>query len=388
MIDAAFVVSAPEEIGLDSERLARLYEYVAGQVDAGLPSAQIAIGRHGRVAGVRTFGAATRGGVTSPADAETLYCWYSTAKGVSAVGVWALIEDGLLRLDERAADVVPEFAGNGKDVITVEQVLTFTAGFPLAPMHPRLWEDRAARLERIKSWRLNSVPGAQYEYHASSAHWLLMEMITYRTGLDFRDYVRSRLFEPMGVPDLHLGIPDELQALIADVSYVDSAVQSDPGLGTEINPDTILHFNLASKRRSGCPAAAVFAGAGEIALFYQRLVSPVESAEYAALKPETIRYATSVRTQEWQHAGALPVNRALGVVVAGDHPVERGFGAHASPRAFGHAGYGGQIAWGDPDTGLSVGFCTNGFDSSERVRERSRTISTLAAECLIGAKSD
>ena len=59
----------------------------------------------------------------------------------------------------------------------------------------------------------------------------------------------------------------------------------------------------------------------------------------------------------------IPVNRALGVVVAGDeHRNARGFGHTNSPLAFGHGGAGGQIAWGDPATGISLGYCTSGHD--------------------------
>lgn len=380
MIDQQFFASTPTEIGLDPAKLQRVYDYVETQIAAGLPSAQVAIGRHGRVAEVRTFGTVTRGGVTGPATDDTLYCLFSAAKGTTGVGAWSLIEDGLLRLDERVADIVPEFAGGGKDHITVEQLVTFTSGFPLAPMNPRLWEDRAARLERIKGWKLNWEPGTRYQYHATSAHWVLAEIMTYRTGLDFRDYVRTRLYEPMGVPDLRLGVPDELHGRIADIVYVDPPVEPEGGWGGENDPRTTTQFNEPSPRRAGCPSAGTYTGAGDIALFYQRLVSPGESGAFAALKPETIAYATKTLTQEWQHDGDRPVNRAVCVVVAGDHPLERGFGEHASPRAFGHGGRGGQLAWGDPDTGLSVGFCTNGFVSGERQRERGRMISTLAAE--------
>jgi CubicO group peptidase (beta-lactamase class C family) len=80
----------------------------------------------------------------------------------------------------------------------------------------------------------------------------------------------------------------------------------------------------------------------------------------------------------------IHVNRALTVVLAGDDGLteERGFGSGASPSAFGHAGAGGQIAWGDPETGLSVGFLTNGFQQDENVRERTATIGTMAAACV------
>ena len=62
--------------------------------------------------------------------------------------------------------------------------------------------------------------------------------------------------------------------------------------------------------------------------------------------------------------------------------MERGFAPSASPRAFGHAGAGGQIAWGDPETGLSVGFVTNGFSPDDEQAARTREIHRLAGECL------
>ena len=69
------------------------------------------------------------------------------------------------------------------------------------------------------------------------------------------------------------------------------------------------------------------------------------------------------------------VNRALGVVVAGDADRNfRGFGHENSPLAFGHGGAGGQIAWGDPTTGISIGYCTNGFDRNP-LRQGRRTVS-------------
>ena len=382
MIDQRFIAASPSAIGLDEARLERLYEYVQRQVDQGLPGAQVAIGRHGKLAAVRSFGSVTAGGSVQATGPEHVFCLYSATKGVVATALWALIEDGKLRLDERVAEIIPEFGELGKEQITVEQILTFTSGFPLAPMHPRLWEDREARVERMRGWRLNWEPGSRYQYHATSAHWVLVEIIYRRSGLDFRDYVRQRITEPMGVPELFVGLPDEQHHRAADVVYVD--LPAGEG-GSEANIETVTHFNLPSQRRAGTPGAGGFAGAGELALFYQRLVSLPASEGFTPLRAETIEMATTVRTRPDQvdEATGLPANRGLSVAVAGDRPAERGFGAGASPRAFGHGGAGGQLAWGDPATGLSVGFCTNGFVSSERIRERGRTIGAMAVECLL-----
>ncbi|MFA7296822.1 MAG: serine hydrolase domain-containing protein [Dehalococcoidia bacterium] len=381
MLDQQFIASSPAAIGLDAGTLDRIYAFVQRQVDGGLPGAQVAIGRHGQVAAVRSFGSVVAGGREQPTGPEHVFCLYSATKAVAATGVWALLEEGKVRLDQRVCEIIPEFGDLGKDVITLEQVLTFTSGFPLAPMHPRLWEDREARLERMRGWRLNWEPGSRYQYHATPAHWVLMEVIYRCTGLDFREYLRQRILHPMGVPDLFVGLPDEQHHRAADVVYVDPP--SNEGT-SEANVDTVLHFNLPSQRRAGAPGAGGFSGAGELALFYQRLVSPADSQGFTPLRPETVAMATTVRTRPDQvdEGSGLPANRGLSVVVAGDRPVERGFGATSSPRAFGHGGAGGQLAWGDPESGLSVGFVTNGFVNAERQRERSRTINALAVEAL------
>jgi CubicO group peptidase (beta-lactamase class C family) len=69
-------------------------------------------------------------------------------------------------------------------------------------------------------------------------------------------------------------------------------------------------------------------------------------------------------------------------VAGGDgYAVYRGFGRTCSPRAFGHGGAGGQIAWGDPETGISVGYATNGFVDAIAMGRRVTAIGSLAANC-------
>jgi len=390
MIAAEFIAPDPAAIGIAPDRLQALNDYVRGHVEdseesreTDLPSAQIAIGRHGKIAGVATYGTAVQGGEDKPATDETVYCIYSATKAIVGAASWALIEDGKLDIDEHVADIVPAFKTHGKEIVTVRQLLTHTGGFPYAPMHPKLWEDRDLRNERMEYWRLTWEPDSRFEYHATAAHWALAEIITQRTGLDFRDYVRERLLEPMGVPELFVGLPDEEHHRAADVVYVHPPTVPEGGT-TEVTPETILHFNLPSQRRAGTPGGGAFASAGELALFYQRLVSLQDSGAHAPLKPATIELGATVYTKDHHvNDNGLPVNRGLTVVVAGDHPVERGFAPTASPRAFGHAGAGGQIAWGDPETGLSIGFVTNGFVDADEQTARTREINRLAGECLL-----
>ena len=388
MIQAKYMAAKPEEIGIDSERLEAVFARAKRDVDQGvLPSAQVAVARQGKVAGVRTFGRALQGGSESPATNETLYFIFSCTKAAVAAAVWLLFEEGLLRLEERVADIIPEFGTNGKDRITVEHVLLHTAGFPYAKYAPEDWPDRSKLLEAFARWRLDWEPDSRYEYHATSAHWVLTEIIYRRTGIDYRTFIRERITGPMGLDEFFLGLPPEQDKRVAEVCFVGEPVEPPGGWG-DVTPEAILAFNQPYVWRVGMPGGGGIAGAAELALFYQPLINRGQTVEgKRILKPETIDFATTVRTSDRHRDPALdiPVNRGLSIIVAGDdgNAHLRGFGRVASPRAFGHGGAGGQIAWGDPETGISVGYCTNGFVDWMTAGRRITAISSLAASCAL-----
>jgi len=197
--------------------------------------------------------------------------------------------------------------------------------------------------------------------------------------------MRERVTGPMGLGELFLGLPDGYDARVADVGYV-SEPEPPPGGWGAVTPDAILAFNEPRLRRIGVPAAGGIAGAAELALFYQPLLNGgITHSGTRILKAETIEFATKVRTKDFHRDPILGMraNRALGVIVAGDDGDAhfRGFGRTASPRAFGHDGAGGQLGWGDPETGISVGYCTNGFVDFLTQGRRTTAISSLAAVC-------
>ncbi len=386
MVAPAFVASKPEDVGIDPEKLEAVFARVKRDVDDGiLPSASVAVARQGKVAGFRVFGQAMQGGVMKPATEDTLYSIFSSTKAIVGAATWTLFEEGLLKLDEKVADIIPEFGTNGKDVVTVEQAMLHIGGFPLAPLGPGRWETREGRLRSFSDWRLNWEPGTKFEYHATSLHWVLAEIIERRTGVEFKQFVRERIIEPMKLHEFYLGLPAELNAQVADVLHVVPPVPPPGGWG-EVTPDAILNFNRPEVRAVGVPGGGGIARAAELALFYQPLINGGVTADGTRImKAETIEFATKPRTRDF-HVDLMfqkPVNRALTVVVAGDaeNAVYRGFGRTTSPRAFGHGGAGGQIGWGDPETGISVGYCTNGFVDDLMQGRRGVAVSSLVAVC-------
>ena len=382
MPDASFFAPSPEAVGIDADRLAEVLQRVRREVDEGLlPSAQIAVAREGRLALFETIGAATN---------ENLYCVFSSTKALTSAAAWLLIESGDLRVDERVVDIVPEFGTNGKDAVTVEQLFLHSAGFPSAPFRPTDWFDRDRRLARFASWRLNWQPGSRFEYHPTSSMWVIAEIIERRSRRDFDAFVREEVTAPLGLPDFHLGLPAEENHRVATLAhYGDPLTSADYArLGipeppvTEVTEDAILAFNTPEVRAVPTPGGGGIATAADLALFYQALLHGGSDGRPRVWKQETLASATEVRSGDLRDPlSGKRVNRALGVVVAGDEDRNfRGFGHENSPLAFGHGGAGGQIAWVDPQTGISIGYCTNGFDRNPlRLGRRTVSISNRVA---------
>jgi CubicO group peptidase (beta-lactamase class C family) len=380
MLDPSDVADA-RDLGIDPDRMSELLDRARRDVDSGLlPSCQLAVARHGRLAAFRTFGDATN---------ETRYVIFSCTKALVAAAAWMVMAEGRLDPAAKVADVIPEFATNGKDVVTIEQVMLHTAGFPYAPMAPALWNDRDARVARFADWRLNWEPGGAFEYHATSAHWVLAELIERQAGQDYRTFIHERIALPLGLPGLRLGLPLDEQGDIAPLSTVGEPASPDEleavfGIRelplAEVTDHALLEFNSPDARRAGVPGGGGVTGAAELALFYQALMTNPGNL----WDPNVLADATgNVRNRfpdPWVHATA---NRTLGLVVAGDDGnahMRMNFGRTVSPRAFGHAGAGGQIAWADPATGLSFCYFTNGLDAHVlRQARRGLALSSRAA---------
>jgi CubicO group peptidase (beta-lactamase class C family) len=367
---------------LKQDKVDQLLTRAQREVNEGLvPSCQVALAIDGNVEVFETFGNETN---------ATRYPIFSSTKAFVAGAIWILIGEGKVDIGKRVADYIPEFASNGKEDITVEQVMLHTSGFPHAPMDFVAGATSEGRTKNFAKWRLNWEPGTSFEYHATSAHWVLAEIIERVTGDDFRDFVEQRVTRPSGITRRVLGIPRDEQGDIATLVNVGEPPTKEELLAalgieslpvTEVTPEALISFNQPEVREVGVPGGGGVMTAAELATYYQALLLNPGSI----WDPEVLRDATgTVRSMVADRFSGLPASRALGVVVAGDDGLGnlRGFGKTGSPRMFGHGGAGGQIAWADPDTGLSFAYTTNGLDQHViRQGRRGVALSSIAADC-------
>ena len=261
------VASSPEEVGIDAGAMEELFARVGREVSEGrVQGCQVAIARHGRVAGRASFGTASG----KPVAHDTLFCCFSSTKATGGVAAWQLMEEGKLSLDQKVVDFVPEFGTNGKGVVTIEQLVTFTAGFPSPANNladPEAFGTSAARCAEFAKWELAWEPGSRWEYHALSAHWVLMEIVERITQMDFRDYLRSKILDPMGLCDFWVGVPEDIQP---DLHFADIVTFPPPADGKAGAMDS---WNTSAVRALGVPAGGGQVCASDLALLYQPLVN-------------------------------------------------------------------------------------------------------------------
>src|SRR6266567_1742233 len=131
-LSAQLPTASPSAVGVSSERLARIDRVVQSSIDKKeLPGAVVLVGRHGRVVWRKSYGARAVEPQREPMTVDTIFDLASLTKIVAtATSMMILIERGEVSLADPVALYIPEFGKNGKERITVEQLMTHRAGLP------------------------------------------------------------------------------------------------------------------------------------------------------------------------------------------------------------------------------------------------------------------
>jgi len=356
---------SPESVGVHPGRLALLLERVRSEVEQGpLPSAQLAIAKDGHLVADQSFGE------TSP---RTRYVLHSAGRPVLAAVIWRLLGEGLLSLDERVADVIPEFGTNGKEEVTIFQVLTQTAGFPLAPLGFPQFMDRSKRLEAFGKWRLTYEPGTRFEFHLTSAAWVMDELVQRRKNVTLAEYISKEISTPLGL-SIELGVPIALQtttvAPLLPLRGLVGDIDSGPYSPWFLRDEAVL--------AGGEPSHGIVATATDMALLYQALYHS------GMWDPDVVAEGTRAQV-DMEITGGYGTSNHIGrsglfVMVEGP--------STASAATYGHSGAPSQLTWCDPEVGLSFAFLHNGYgatgyDKTRSGASRSFTISTMAGDLVV-----
>jgi CubicO group peptidase (beta-lactamase class C family) len=300
------------------------------------------------------------------ASTETPFDIFSASKAITAMVIHKLDEKGLLHLEDRVVDFIPEFARHGKHRITLRHLLAHKAGIPNLPpdsMDLDLLGHPEKMVEILCDAELQSRPGRLLAYHAVSGGFVLAEVVRRVTGKDIRTVLDNEIIGPLGYRWMRYGVkPEDLPLLARDaltgppVPYPGSAI-----LRNALGADLAEIVSIANDPRflTGIvPSANIISTAYELGAFYQCLLDGGEQNGVRVFDPRTIRHATGEAAWwEIDFTLGLPIRYGLGFML-GSSGISL-FGSD-NENAFGHVGFTNIFSWADPDRQISVALCASG----------------------------
>src|SRR5436190_22639854 len=252
--------SKAEEVGMATDRLVRIHEAVARHVEAKDVSGAVAlVARRGKIVFFEAQGLADVDG-RKPMAKDSIFRLASMSKPITSVAVMMMIEEGKVRLTDRVSQFIPEFKtmrvavakgttdkpvqmpGFGRGgpppsapefdlvpaarEITVRDLLTHTSGLmsggvsgsEQAKLAPRSPNDTLANyIPKLAQTPLDFQPGTLWRYSGLYGFDVLARIVEITSGQPYDQFLKQRLFDPLGMKDTGFAPSPERTARLATV---------------------------------------------------------------------------------------------------------------------------------------------------------------------------
>jgi len=333
-----FAAAAFSQTPLDS-RLAVLDPIVNDAIaQRQIPGAVVIIGHDGQVVYRKAYGSRALEPRREPMTVDTVFdCASLTKVIVTTTAIMQLWEQGRFRMSDPVAKYLPEFAQNGKQDITIRQLLIHYSGLAPDLDLTKPWEGKETAYRMAFEVAPERSPGAVFVY--SDINFVVLGALVERlSGESLDEYALKHIFEPVGMKETRFVPPHAWEPRIAPTEEDENhhllrGVVHDP-----------------TARRMGGVAgnAGVFSTADDLAIFAQALLD----GGRGVLTPATVAKMT---------APQQPVN---GTAVRGfgwdiDSPLSTNRGELLPVGSYGHTGFAGTSLWIDPTTRTYIVLLTN-----------------------------
>jgi uncharacterized protein YbbC (DUF1343 family)/CubicO group peptidase (beta-lactamase class C family) len=365
----------------DDSRLARIDGLVEGAIRAGqLPGAVVLVGRGDRTVFLKAYGNRAVAPATEPMSVDTIFDIASLTKVVATTtSVMVLLEQGRIRLNDRAAAHIPDFGRYGKQDITIRHLLTHVSG-----LRPDLdlnvpFEGYAKAIELATEEVPDAPPGQRFVY-SDINFFLLGDIVARVSGEPLEVFARTQVFDPLGMKETMFRPPHTLAARIAPTERCEMLAWpcSTPGAPMLRG---IVHDPTARRMDGVAGHAGVFSTASDLARFARALLRGGELDGRRVLGPLTVAKMIEPASPE-DHRN----QRALGWDV--DSAFSSNRGELLPVGSFGHTGFTGTSIWIDPATQVYVVFLSNRVhpDGKGDVTPLRARVATAAAAAFVGAR--
>jgi CubicO group peptidase (beta-lactamase class C family) len=299
---------------------------------------------------------------------DTLVNFYSVGKAITTTCVLLLVQRGLLDLDSPVTRWWPEFGAEGKEAITLRQILSHRAGLPAirAPLEAGAMLDWTRMVQSLATQAPWWEPGADHGYHVNTFGFLVGEPARRASGVSLGTLLRQEVAGPLGA-DVHIGLPVSEHGRVAEFLTPQRSPPAGAAASPEPKPklseDELMRrnaynnppgvsgggwVNTAQWRLAEIPSTNGHGTARGVAKVYQALLGG------GILDPDIIAEAITEHSYGQDRILERPSRFGLGYQLT---QKERPLGPN--PRAFGHFGAGGTLGFCDPDAEVAFGYLGN-----------------------------
>jgi len=358
-VSAQLPLSRPESVSLSSQRLARMDAIIAEEIaKKHLPGAVVLAGRKGRVVWRKSYGLRAVEPAEERMTPDTIFDLASLTKVVAtATSVMILVERGKLRLSDPVSLYIPELKGEGRERITIEQLLTHVSGYaPDFDLRER-WTGYDEAIKRLIQEPLRNPPGTRFTY-SDIGFITLGEIVARVGGMPLDQFAQKNIFGPLRMTSTGFRPSPALKARVAptekrrgQLSYLGDT-SANVGAEGEVWLRGEVHDPTSYRMNGVAGHAGLFSTANDLAIYCQMILNRGTYRGVRILAPLTVAEMTRPRV-----VSSTGATRGLGWDLNTTFSTNRG---DLFPLgSFGHTGFTGTSLWIDPASDMFVIFLSN-----------------------------
>lgn len=351
-----------DEAGMDADRLVHIDDVVQEGLDRGrMPGCVVLVGRSKGIVLLKAYGQRQVQPTRVAMTIDTVFDLASLTKPIAtATCVMKLAQEGRLDIDDAVAKHIPEFAAEGKEKITIRQLLTHQGGLIADNALSDYADGPDESMQRVYSLKPQVEPGTRFIY-SDVGFIVLGEVVARITGKNLHEFSHETIFQPLGMSETGFLPSDELKQRAAPTEQ-----RANRWMRGEV------HDPRAFRLGGVAGHAGLFSTAEDLARFARMMLG---GGDTRVLKPETIALMTKevpvssgIRGLGWDKRSTYSSNR----------------GDLFTKRAFGHGGFTGTAIWIDPALDVYVIFLSNRVhpDGQGSVNSLAGRIGTIAAAAI------
>ena len=327
---ACLPVSAEAKTSSAITRLAGVDSVIEQAIaDGNIPGAVLLVGHDGAVVYRKAYGNRALEPKREPMTVDTIFDVASLTKVIATTtAVMQLVEQGKVRMNDTVAKYLPDFAQNGKEDITVRQLLTHYSGLaPDIDLTPA-FDSKASALRLAFAEMPQQAPGSGFVY--SDTNFIVLgAMVEKVSGETLEAYTERHIFVPLKMTHTRFVPPAAWRAKIAPTEYDENQHML----------RAVVHDPRARRMGGVAGHAGLFSTADDLAKFAQMLLNGGDGI----LSAVTVEKMTSP-----EQPPSAPVLRGFGWDI--DSPFSSNRGDLLPVGSFGHTGFTGTSIWIDPTT--------------------------------------